>query len=141
MIDIHYNPIFCNWSSLSGDSHIRNLVSSYTEEEDFIQRALGCAQKLNRPESSFVPLLIIIKRRAHLTWDQSLLTRRLRMRTTSYTVIIFEARRIVGVFRPYSPVKMSDMEDDFMCDDEEDYDLVNEAADIALHAHCVHIIG
>lgn len=23
-----------------------------------------------------------------------------------------------------SPVKMSDMEDDFMCDDEEDYDLV-----------------
>ncbi len=31
-------------------------------------------------------------------------------------------RSIVG--KRLSPVKMSDMEDDFMCDDEEDYDLV-----------------
>lgn len=41
------------------------------------------------------------------------------------------------MFRPYSPVKMSDMEDDFMCDDEEDYDLVNELTYIVLHACCV----
>lgn len=45
------------------------------------------------------------------------------------------------MFRPCSPVKMSDMEDDFMCDDEEDYDLVNEVADIALHAHCLYILS
>lgn len=53
----------------------------------------------------------------------------------------FEARRIVGVFRPCSPVKMSDMEDDFMCDDEEDYDLVNYLTDVVLHACCLLFIG
>lgn len=30
----------------------------------------------------------------------------------------------VSVIRARKSVKMSDMEDDFMCDDEEDYDLV-----------------
>lgn len=43
------------------------------------------------------------------------------------------------MFRPYSPVKMSDMEDDFMCDDEEDYDLVSEVIDRVLHASVIHL--
>lgn len=68
----------------------------------------------------------MIKDDLQLTWDQNKIARSLGMRSTSHAHCdYFEAQRIVGVFRPYSPVKMSDMEDDFMCDDEEDYDLVN----------------